>query len=140
MSYTEAGDLSEISKISDSMSVTALVHFIAERGTRSYTVFEGDDNVVGYCLVRFEEDAIFVHDLRIASDYRRSGFGSRALEKLTGVMQTHGKKYLAAAVREDDSQSILFWNSFGAHSKLLKGHFKDVDGVKFTIEGGIELC
>lgn len=143
--FTEVNDLYDIVEIdkksseNGGLSIGNLVAFIGDVGTRAYTIEEGVGNVIGFALIRFEEDSIFIERLCVSADYRRHGFGTRILEKLTEVMESHEKRALRAIINEIDEASYRFWSKMGATPKLVKGHFGDRNGYEFTLEGGVEL-
>lgn len=76
---------------------------------KAYTFVEGDD-VVGYALVNHRQHPLYLRQFFISREYRRSGYGKRAFEKLLVALNTSA---IDIEVMYWNEAGYGFWKSLG---------------------------
>ena len=102
-------------------------------------VGEVNEVVVCYCLYELRGNSIRILYFTVHPNYRRQGVASQMIDRIKSKLYD-GYKFvnnrtffkLIVYVPEDQMDALMFFKSHGFNSKLVKGYYKDMDGVKMT--------
>lgn len=100
--------------------------------TSGFVEFMRGPVVVGFSFYRVFKDEFSLIDLVVDADHRRRGYGTFMLEDLLNRLTPVKRPKLTAVVPETNAAALAFFKYHGLESKLVRGHFQDLDGVEFT--------
>ena len=75
-------------------------------------IFSIDGEAIGYYLYRTDEDKIYLRQLFVRRDERRSGVGTKAIKHFIDTMRPL-KKRLTVEVLAANEAAVAFWRSAG---------------------------
>ncbi|MGD9857495.1 MAG: GNAT family N-acetyltransferase [Planctomycetaceae bacterium] len=81
-------------------------------------LFEQEDDVIGYVLYKPEPEWLYLRQFFIAPDYRRQGFGRRAMNRLMSDLWKDAAR-IRLDVLSGNDVAIAFWRSVGFEAYCL---------------------
>jgi ribosomal-protein-alanine N-acetyltransferase len=122
----------EASSFPDAWSAKTLDWFLSCPNTSGHVVPRGDA-CLAFFLVQRERDFLYLANLAVAPEARRTGLGSFCLRAVEKIAWAHGLARVVLDVRETNLAAQLLYRRCGYRAvEILRSYYGDADAYRMT--------